>query len=92
MRFQAAASDSAAGPFTFVGPDGTAATSFSNPAPLAQLPAAPAWSMSWSRPVGSTWNVIGASATSPPAGIATAVCGAPIAMVASAPLIVACSS
>ncbi len=37
VRFQAAASDSAAGPFSFVGPDGTAATFFGNGDSLAQF-------------------------------------------------------
>ena len=37
VRFQAAASDSAFGPFTFVGPDGTAATFFANGGSLAQF-------------------------------------------------------
>jgi hypothetical protein len=37
VRFQIAATDSAIGPFNFVGPDGTAATFFSNGASLAQF-------------------------------------------------------
>ncbi len=37
LRFQAAASDSPFGPFTFVGPDGTAATYFTSGASLAQF-------------------------------------------------------
>ena len=37
LQFQAAASNSASGPFTFVGPDGTAATFFTNGASLAQF-------------------------------------------------------
>jgi hypothetical protein len=37
LRFQAAASNSAAGPFTFVGPDGTASTFFGNGDSLAQF-------------------------------------------------------
>jgi hypothetical protein len=37
LKFQAAASDSAAGPFNFVGPDGTAATFFSNGGSLEQF-------------------------------------------------------
>lgn len=37
LQFQAAASNSATGPFTFVGPDGTAGTFFANGASLAQF-------------------------------------------------------
>lgn len=37
LQFRVAASNSANGPFTFVGPDGTAGTSFSNGASLAQF-------------------------------------------------------
>ena len=37
VKLQAAASNSADGPFAFVGPDGTAATFFTNGAPLAQF-------------------------------------------------------
>ncbi|MGI9102793.1 MAG: carboxypeptidase regulatory-like domain-containing protein [Terriglobales bacterium] len=37
LQFQAAASTNSAGPFTFVGPDGTSATFFSNGASLAQF-------------------------------------------------------
>jgi len=37
LTFQAAASDSPAGPFTFVGPDGTAATTFTNGGSLSQF-------------------------------------------------------